>query len=92
VTSEENDNEVTPLSSGQGTPGDEAEIPARISVPTVTGGDHFPTVGRSAGQKRSTQNIGQELDCLSSTHSSLWDGLREHRERVCNILRRCGGR
>ena len=47
MTSEENNYAVAPLSSGQGTPGDEAEIPARISVLTATGGDRFPTVGRS---------------------------------------------
>jgi len=39
--------ELPYLSSAQGTPGDEAEIPARISIPTATGGDRFPTVGRS---------------------------------------------
>ena len=57
MTSEENDNEVAPPEQRERPPGNEAEILARISVPTAAGGDRSPPWAALSRQERSTQTL-----------------------------------
>ena len=80
------------LSSRQGTPNNEAEIPARQLVPMATGETGFQPWAALSSRESGAQNTVQELDSLSDSYTLCRDRFWKHRERVRDILRRCDGR